>query len=85
MAWYRASGLAAADTPAIAAPTLYVWGEDDATVGRRAAELTAAYVTGPYRFVTLEGAGHFLVDQFPDKVSDLIVGHLRGLPAGNKR
>jgi pimeloyl-ACP methyl ester carboxylesterase len=77
MAWYRASGLAAADTPAVAAPTLYVWGENDATVGRRAAELTAAYVTGPYRFVAMEGAGHFLVDQFPDRVSALILEHLQ--------
>jgi pimeloyl-ACP methyl ester carboxylesterase len=77
MAWYRASGVAAAETPAVAAPTLYVWGEDDATVGRRAAELTAAHVTGPYRFVAMEGAGHFLVDQFPERVSTLIVDHLR--------
>jgi pimeloyl-ACP methyl ester carboxylesterase len=77
MAWYRASGVAAGDTPPVAAPTLYVWGDEDATVGRRAAELTAEHVTGPYRFVTLEGAGHFLVDQFPDRISDLIVGHLR--------
>ena len=77
MAWYRASGVAGGDTPAVAAATLYVWGDADATVGCRAAELTADYVTGPYRFVTLEGAGHFLVDQFPDRVSDLIIGHLR--------
>ena len=81
MAWYRASGVAAADTPAVAAPTLYVWGEDDATVGRRAAELTADYVTGPYRFLAMAGAGHFLVDQFPDSVSALIVEHLRKRPA----
>jgi pimeloyl-ACP methyl ester carboxylesterase len=77
MAWYRASGIAAADTPAVVVPTLYAWGEDDATVGRRAAELTADYVTGPYRFVALEGAGHFLVDQFPDRISALLVDHLR--------
>jgi pimeloyl-ACP methyl ester carboxylesterase len=77
MAWYRASGVSGADTPAIAAPTLYVWGDSDATVGRRAASLTAEYVTGPYRFVEIEGAGHFLVDQFPHRVSELIVGHVR--------
>ena len=46
-------------------------------MGRRAAESTAAYVTGPYRFVAMEGAGHFLVDQFPDQVSALVVDHLR--------
>ena len=77
MAWYRASGVAGADTPPVATPTLYVWGDADATVGRRAAGLTADHVTGPYRFVTLEGAGHFLVDQFPHRVGELIVEHLR--------
>jgi pimeloyl-ACP methyl ester carboxylesterase len=77
MAWYRATGLAAAETPPVSAPTLYVWGDSDATVGRRAAELTAEYVTGPYRFVTMEGTGHFLVDQYPDRVSTLILEHLR--------
>jgi len=63
MNWYRASGIAAGETPGIATPTLYVWGTQDATVGRRAAELTREYVTGPYRFVEIEGAGHFVVDQ----------------------
>jgi pimeloyl-ACP methyl ester carboxylesterase len=77
MAWYRASGVAAADTPPVVVPTLYIWGEVDATVGRRAAELTAAFVAASYRFVPMEGAGHFLVDQFPDRVSALIVDHLR--------
>jgi pimeloyl-ACP methyl ester carboxylesterase len=60
----------------VSAPTLYVWGEGDATVGRRAAELTAQYVTGPYDFVAMAGAGHFLVDQFPERVSSLIIEHL---------
>jgi pimeloyl-ACP methyl ester carboxylesterase len=77
MNWYRASGIGAAETPKIATPTLYVWGTDDATVGRRAAELTAEYVTGPYRFVEIEGAGHFVVDQQPDRISALLLEHIR--------
>ena len=43
-------------------PVCYVWGSADQTVGRRAAELTAEHVTGPYRFVEVAGAGHFLTD-----------------------
>ena len=67
MNWYRAaaaggSGLRAADTPAVGVPVCYVWGSADQTVGRRAAELTAEHVTGPYRFVEIPGAGHFLTD-----------------------
>ncbi|HEY1708232.1 MAG TPA: alpha/beta hydrolase [Rhizomicrobium sp.] len=77
MNWYRASGIGAAETPKIATPTLYVWGTNDATVGRRAAELTAEYVTGPYRFVEIEGAGHFVVDQEPERVTGLLLEHIR--------
>jgi pimeloyl-ACP methyl ester carboxylesterase len=76
MSWYRATGLQAAETPPIAAPTLYVWGDADATVGRLAAELTREYVTGPYRFEVVSGAGHFVVDQMPDRVSELLLSHI---------
>ncbi|KXU31457.1 MULTISPECIES: alpha/beta fold hydrolase [Sphingobium] len=75
--WYRASGFTGAQTPAINLPTLYVWGTQDATVGRYAAELTADYVTGPFRFEIVEGAGHFIVDQCPDTVSNLLLAHIR--------
>jgi pimeloyl-ACP methyl ester carboxylesterase len=77
MSWYRAGSLSAAAVPKITVPTLYVWGKVDATVGRFAAERTADYVNGPYRFVEMEGAGHFLIDQFPDATSALTLGHLR--------
>jgi pimeloyl-ACP methyl ester carboxylesterase len=67
MNWYRAAaasgtGLRAADTPDVTVPVLYLWGTADQSVGRRAAELTAEHVTGPYRFVEIAGAGHFLTD-----------------------
>lgn len=78
--WYRAGTLKAADTPPIDAPTLYVWGNEDATVGRHAAELTRRYVRGPYRFVEIDGGGHFVVDQFPARVSALLLDHLNANP-----
>lgn len=77
MNWYRASGIAASETPPISVPTLYVWGTDDATVGRRAAELTREYVKGPFKFVEVESGGHFLVDQMPERVSAFLIEHLR--------
>jgi len=77
MNWYRASGIAAASTPAVTVPTLYVWGNEDATVGRRAAELTKEYVAGPYSFVEIEGAGHFTPDQVSERVSELLLAHIR--------
>jgi pimeloyl-ACP methyl ester carboxylesterase len=58
-------------------PTLYVWGTNDATVGKYAADLTKDYVHGQYRFVAMEGAGHFLVDQFPSRITTILLSHLR--------
>ena len=51
------------DVPSIEVPTLYLWGDADATVGRPAAEATAKHVSGPYRFEVLPGVGHFVTDQ----------------------
>ncbi len=78
MSWYRATGFDAGEVPPVSVRTLYVWGTDDATVGRRAAELTKGYVTAPYRFEEVAGAGHFVVDQFQDKVSRLLLSHIKG-------
>ena len=77
MNWYRATGFTASDVPKVVVPTLYVWGTEDATVGRRAAELTAEYVKAPYRFEEIAGAGHFVVDQFPEQVNALLLSHIR--------
>jgi pimeloyl-ACP methyl ester carboxylesterase len=65
--WYRAAartgGLRAADCPSVDIPTLYLWGTADQSVGRVAAELTVEHVTGAYRFVEIDGGGHFLTDE----------------------
>lgn len=77
--WYRAaggSGLRAGDTPDATVPTLFVWGDADASVGRAAAEGTARHVRGPYRFVELAGVGHFVTDQAPEVFPPLLLEHL---------
>ncbi len=79
--WYRAprvagSTLALPDVPAVSVPTMYVWGDADATVGRVAAEATAEFVTGPYRFEVLPGVGHFITDQAPESTSELLLQHV---------
>ena len=63
--WYRAAGgdgLGVVECPHVGVPTLYLWGADDSSVGRVAAELTAEHVSGPYRFVEVPASGHFLTD-----------------------
>jgi len=77
LAWYRARGALRAPLGPIRVPTLYIWGEADDTVGREAAEGTRDFVTGGYRFATLPGVGHFVADQAPQRVNELLLAHLR--------
>lgn len=79
--WYRAAGsggsaLADPGAAAVTAPTLYIWGDADATVGPVAAEATAGHVTGPYRFEVLPGVGHFVTDQAGPTVTELLLDFL---------
>jgi pimeloyl-ACP methyl ester carboxylesterase len=77
LAWYRAAGaLTGTEVGTIIVPTLYIWGDADATVGPSAAQWTAEHVKGPYRFETLPGVGHFATDQAPAAVTRLLLEHL---------
>jgi pimeloyl-ACP methyl ester carboxylesterase len=76
LAWYRATGLRIS-LPAITVPTCYIWGEDDVSVGRAAAEGTASHVSAAYRFEPLAGVGHFSSDEAPDRISALLVEHMQ--------
>lgn len=78
--WYRANSIGSGTIPSVPMPTLYIWGTADGTVGRRAAELTELFVNGPYRFIQIDGGGHFVIDQHPDRVAQLLVEHLRAYP-----
>jgi pimeloyl-ACP methyl ester carboxylesterase len=75
LAWYRTEGLRT-DLGRIAVPTLYVWGDEDHSVTAMAAEGTAAFVSGPYRFVSLPGVGHFSTDEVPARINELLLEHI---------
>lgn len=73
LSWYRAmSPRDAVGLPAVTVPTAYVWGSADPAFGPEAARATGSYVTGPYRFVALDGAGHWLPDEAPDALADVV-------------
>jgi pimeloyl-ACP methyl ester carboxylesterase len=80
LAWYRARGTHHKPVEMTQVPTLYIWGDIDDTVGRAAAEGTAAFVAAPYRFEVLPGVGHFAADQMPGKVTALLLSHLAAHP-----
>jgi pimeloyl-ACP methyl ester carboxylesterase len=80
LAWYRARGAIRGPLGPIRVPTLYIWGDADDTVGRLAAEGTRDFIAAPYRFEILPGVGHFAADQAPDRVSELMLEHVRTYP-----
>jgi pimeloyl-ACP methyl ester carboxylesterase len=77
LAWYRAATPFALRTPRVRVPTLYVWGSRDPALGANAAAMTARWVTGPYRFEVLPGAGHWLPEHHPQELGPLLLEHLR--------
>jgi pimeloyl-ACP methyl ester carboxylesterase len=80
--WYRALPLqhARPSTP-LTVPTLYVWGRADRFVTRVAAERCGHHVAGPFRFVPLDGATHWLPSAFSTEVAPVLLTHLAATPA----
>jgi pimeloyl-ACP methyl ester carboxylesterase len=60
----------------VATPTLFVWGDRDPFITRAAAEKCARHVTGPYRYVALPGATHWLPDESAGDLAPLLLDHL---------
>ena len=79
LGWYRMipREVAAPSVPwsPVSVPTLYVWGDRDPALGRAAAEGTADYVTGPYRFEVVR-AGHWIPETRPVLLAALLIDHL---------
>jgi pimeloyl-ACP methyl ester carboxylesterase len=84
IAWYRALWLPGGGarpslaTGRVTVPTRYLWGRHDTALGRRAAELTARHVSGPYRFVELD-EGHWLPEVAPRVVAEAVLDAVRAV------
>ena len=76
LAWYRANKGLAADIGTIKVPTLYIWGDNDATVGPDAARGTAEFIGAAFAMEVLPGIGHFVMDQAPAKATELMLAHI---------
>ena len=83
LAWYRGNGMGTLRSIGpVDVPTLFVWGAHDPALGRAAAERTGDWCRGPYRFVPLEDAGHWLPERHADVLEPLLLEHLGGATAG---
>jgi pimeloyl-ACP methyl ester carboxylesterase len=75
--WYRGLPFSRDPVRPVAVPTLYVWGERDFALNRKGAETTVDHVTGPYEFVPLAGAGHWIPERHAPELLDPLLRHLR--------
>ncbi|MET9276075.1 alpha/beta fold hydrolase [Kribbella sp. NPDC003557] len=62
--------------PPIQAPTLGIWGSEDFAVTEQAMSGTERYVAGPWRYERMEGAGHWMQLDEPNRVNALLLDFL---------
>lgn len=62
--------------PTVPVPTLFVWSDGDTAVTRPSTELTHRHVRGPFRYVELRGVSHWIPDEAPDALAELVLEHL---------
>lgn len=79
--WYRCFDLnweltAAPPARTIGVPALFVGGTADATLAYTPRDRVREVVTGDYREVMLDGAGHWLTEERPDEVSRVLLDFL---------
>jgi pimeloyl-ACP methyl ester carboxylesterase len=79
--WYRATRFARmGDDPLVRVPTLYVWSDGDTAITRSAALAADRYVEGPFRYVELRGTSHWILDEAPGELAELIGAQLADHP-----
>jgi pimeloyl-ACP methyl ester carboxylesterase len=79
--WYRAIRFTRSDPdPLVRVPTLFVWSSGDPAITRQAALRADRCVRAPFRFVELAGVSHWIPDEAPDVLADLVEQHLAAHP-----
>jgi pimeloyl-ACP methyl ester carboxylesterase len=80
--WYRANAAPASELeprppfPSVAVPTLGAWGDGDPYLTEEPMLRSAEHVTGPWRYERIEGAGHWLQLDAPERINELLVEFL---------
>ncbi|MET0524497.1 MAG: alpha/beta fold hydrolase [Nocardioides sp.] len=62
--------------PPIQVPTLGLWGSEDLAVTEQAMTGTERYVAAPWRYERMEGVGHWMPLDAPERVNELLLGFL---------
>jgi pimeloyl-ACP methyl ester carboxylesterase len=84
--WYRAIPLSGSRDAGkkVTVPTMYVWSDGDTALREKGARLCGDYVVGEYRFELLEEVSHWILDEEPDVMADLLLDWLATHPAESR-
>ena len=80
--WYRANASPAQELertrpfPPVAAPTLGIWSTGDHFLLEEGMAASGEHVNGPWRYERIEGAGHWLQLDAPERVNELLLEFL---------
>ncbi len=74
--WYRADPGPGGSTRVVPVDVLHVVGADDHAFSPSAVSRSKDFVSGDYRLVSLDGAGHFLPEECPQRFLNELVEHL---------
>lgn len=77
--WYRAMQADLGELEPVRVPTTYVWSTADIAIGRAGAQWCADHVEGPYTFVELAGATHWIGEERPIELADAIIERARSV------
>ena len=78
--WYRAIPLERWRSRPVPAPTLLVHGGRDRFITRTAFDLSRRWISGPCRSELLEDVPHWVPEQAPRRLTDLVRAHLAATP-----
>lgn len=74
--WYRAMRSDLGALPPVTVPTTFVWSDQDAAIGRAAAERCGEFVDADFRFVELTGISHWIPEQDPEVLAGAILARI---------
>jgi pimeloyl-ACP methyl ester carboxylesterase len=84
--WYRANAHPRTvvkpppELPPVTCPVMGIWGRGDVALCEAQMTGSENYVEGPWRYERIEEAGHWMQLEIPDRLNELLLDFLGGLP-----
>ena len=84
--WYRAIPLSDVRDAGkkVSVPTMFIRGDGDIGLLEKGARACGDYILGEYRFEVLKGVSHWILDEQPDAMADLLLDWFAAHPAESR-